>query len=128
MKLYLASESPRRKELLTQLGFEFETVKIDCNEIYPLDLPLEKVASYLAELKSKNFRRLHDDEYLLTADTIVVLDDKILGKPKDKSEAKKNASKSFRQKAQGLYRNLPKKQSRNDYENRQSHHRIFRNF
>lgn len=89
MKLYLASESPRRKELLTQLGFEFEIVKIDCNEIYPLDLPLEKVASYLAELKSKNFRRLHDDEYLLTADTIVVLDDKILGKPKDKSEAKK---------------------------------------
>lgn len=89
MKLYLASESPRRKELLTQLGFAFESVKIDCDETYPSDVSIDEVAAYVAKLKSKNFRELQVDEVLLTADTIVVLGDEILGKPKNKEDAKK---------------------------------------
>ena len=88
MRLLLASESPRRKELLKSLGFDFETVKINCEEIYPLDLTSEKVASYLSELKSASFRDIEEDEVLITADTVVVINDEILGKPRNLNEAK----------------------------------------
>ncbi|SFI29782.1 Maf family nucleotide pyrophosphatase [Halpernia frigidisoli] len=88
MKLLLASESPRRKELLANLGYDFETVKLNCEEIYPEDLECEKVAAYLSELKSASFRELKEDEILLTADTIVVINDEILGKPKNLKGAK----------------------------------------
>lgn len=88
MKLLLGSESPRRKELLKNLGFDFETVKLNCEEIYPLDLEPEKVAAYLSELKSASFRELKKDEILLTADTIVVINKEILGKPNSLGEAK----------------------------------------
>lgn len=88
MKLLLASESPRRKELLASLGYDFKTVKLNCEEIYPKDLAFEKVAAYLSELKSSTFRVLKVDEVLLTADTIVVIDKVILGKPKSENEAK----------------------------------------
>ncbi|MCZ3133203.1 Maf family protein, partial [Acinetobacter baumannii] len=46
MKLLLASQSPRRKELLHQLGYEFETVSLNCEEIYPEDLDADAVAGY----------------------------------------------------------------------------------
>lgn len=93
MKLLLASQSPRRKELLKNLGYDFETVKIDCQEIYPVDLACEKVAAYLSELKSASFRKLTNDEVLLTADTIVVIDNEILGKPESIEDAKKMLEK-----------------------------------
>lgn len=92
-KIYLGSQSPRRKELLSSMGFDFETVSIDCEEIYPSDLSVEKVASFLSELKAKTFRNLDKNEILLTADTIVVLDNEILGKPKNEAEAKKMLEK-----------------------------------
>ncbi|MHA3046821.1 Maf family protein [Riemerella anatipestifer] len=88
MKLYLASQSPRRKELLNQLGFDFEIVSINCDEIYPKDLEIDKVAGYLSELKANAFRPLYEGEVLLTADTIVTFDNKVLGKPKNEAEAK----------------------------------------
>ncbi|MEJ8590968.1 septum formation protein Maf [Riemerella anatipestifer] len=88
MKLYLASQSPRRKELLSQLGFDFEIVSINCDEIYPKDLEIDKVAGYLSELKANAFRSLSEGEVLLTADTIVTFDNKVLGKPKNEAEAK----------------------------------------
>ena len=87
MKLLLASESPRRKELLKNLGYDFETVKLNCEEIFPLELSCEKVAAYLSELKSASFRQLKEDEILLTADTVVCINNEILGKPKSKEEA-----------------------------------------
>jgi septum formation protein len=68
MKLLLASQSPRRKELLTSLGFEFEVVKIDCEEILPEEIKIGEAAAYLSELKAKTFRELVADEVLLTAD------------------------------------------------------------
>ncbi len=88
MKLLLASQSPRRKELLSSLGFDFEVVKIDCEEILPVGIRIEKAAAYLSELKAKAFRELAADEVLLTADTVVAIENQILGKPKDEHEAK----------------------------------------
>ncbi|AZA81363.1 septum formation protein Maf [Chryseobacterium lactis] len=87
MKLLLASQSPRRKELLSSLGFAFKVVKIDCEEIIPEHLKIEEAAAYLSELKADAFRNLVDDEVLLTADTVVAIDNQILGKPKDKEDA-----------------------------------------
>lgn len=88
MKLLLASQSPRRKELLSSLGFDFEVVKIDCEEIIPEHIRIEEAAAYLSELKAKAFRELANDEVLITADTVVAIEDQILGKPKDEHEAK----------------------------------------
>lgn len=87
MKLLLASQSPRRKELLSSLGFEFEVVKIDCEEIISGSITIENAAAYLAELKADAFRSLEADEVLLTADTVVAIDQQILGKPKDEADA-----------------------------------------
>jgi len=88
MKLLLASQSPRRKELLSSLGFDFEVVKIECEEIIPEHIRIEEAAAYLSELKAKAFRELANDEVLITADTVVAIEDQILGKPKDEQEAK----------------------------------------
>ncbi|KMQ66625.1 septum formation inhibitor Maf [Chryseobacterium angstadtii] len=87
MKLLLASQSPRRKELLSSLGFDFEVVKIDCEEILPEDIKIGESAAYLSELKASAFRNLTGDEVLLTADTVVAAEGQILGKPKDEKEA-----------------------------------------
>ena len=88
MKILLASQSPRRKELLSSLGFDFEVVKIDCEEILPKNIEIENAAAYLSELKADAFRKLESDEVLITADTIVAIDEHILGKPKDEADAK----------------------------------------
>ena len=87
MKILLGSNSPRRKELLHQLGFDFETVKIDCEEVYPENIPSEAVAEYLAALKNSAYKDLKANEILITSDTVVIVDDEVLGKPKDEQEA-----------------------------------------
>ena len=86
MKLLLASQSPRRKELLSQLGYQFETVSIDVDESYPEDLSPENIAEYVSNKKAKAFE-VSSDDILLTSDTIVALDQKILLKPKNEEEA-----------------------------------------
>lgn len=88
MKLLLASQSPRRKELLTNLGFTFDVVKIDCEEIIPQHIKVEEAAGYLSELKADAFRTLEKGEVLLTADTVVAIDNQLLGKPKDENDAR----------------------------------------
>ncbi|WP_139421308.1 Maf family protein [Chryseobacterium mulctrae] len=88
MKILLASQSPRRKELLSNLGFDFEVVKIDCEEILPENIKIEDAAAYLSELKANAFGNLQNDEVLLTADTVVANEDQFLGKPKNEIEAK----------------------------------------
>ena len=87
MKILLGSNSPRRKELLQNLGFDFEVFSINCDEIYPENLEVEKIASFLSELKANAFRKIEKDEILLTADTIVTFENKVLGKPKNREEA-----------------------------------------
>ena len=86
MNLLLASNSPRRKELLTQLGYQFDIVKIDVDESYPSDLKPQEIAEYVSAKKAKAFD-VNENEILLTSDTIVALDQKILLKPKDENEA-----------------------------------------
>lgn len=86
MNLLLASNSPRRKELLTQLGYQFDIVKIDVDESYPEDLKPNQIAEYVSAKKAKALD-VKNDEVLLTSDTIVALDQKILLKPKDENEA-----------------------------------------
>lgn len=86
MNLLLASNSPRRKELLTQLGYQFDIVKIDVDESYPEDLKPNQIAEYVSAKKAKAFD-VNENEILLTSDTIVALDQKILLKPKDENEA-----------------------------------------
>ncbi|VXC42275.1 MULTISPECIES: Maf family protein [Chryseobacterium] len=88
MKILLASQSPRRKQLLSNLGFDFEVVKIDCEEILPENIKIEDAAAYLSELKANAFGNLQNDEVLLTADTVVANENQFLGKPKNEIEAK----------------------------------------
>lgn len=88
MKLLLASQSPRRKELLQNLGYKFDVVSVDCDEVYPEDLEISKIAEFLSELKAKSFRNLENGEVLITADTIVATENEVLGKPKNEEDAK----------------------------------------
>lgn len=89
-KLLLASGSPRRRELLDSLGIKVEHAQLhDVDESYPADMSPMKVPEYLSRLKSQAYRsELAGDEVLVTADTVVVLDGKVLGKPVDEVEAK----------------------------------------
>lgn len=88
-KIILASGSPRRKELLGGLGIDFSVFclpKID--ESYPAELPAEEVAQFISEKKATAYRLIiHDDELYITADTVVVCDNCILGKPASENEA-----------------------------------------
>lgn len=88
-KYLLASKSPRRQELLKMLDIDFEIVSIgEVEEIYPADLPVEKVPEFLSRLKSNAYKKnLKEGEILITADTVVILDGKIYGKPKDNTDA-----------------------------------------
>lgn len=87
--ILLASKSPRRRELLTLLNIPFSTVEIkDVEESYDEDMSPEEIPQYLSRLKAAAYKdSLHESDILITADTIVVLDNKILGKPKDLEEA-----------------------------------------
>jgi septum formation protein len=87
MKLLLGSNSPRRNELLGQLGYTFTKVTIDCDESFDITMPSEEVAAYLAEKKSLAYSGLKDGEVLITADTVVINNDNILNKPVDADEA-----------------------------------------
>ena len=85
--LILASNSPRRQQLMRDAGFEF-TVKVkDTEEDFPKTMPAVEVPAYLARKKAEAFREELNHEIILTADTIVVIDNDILNKPKDASEA-----------------------------------------
>ena len=86
--LVLGSKSPRRRELIHELGFPYRIVSIDCEESYPDDLSVKKVAEYLAVLKAKQFHDLDENEVLITADTVVIFQNQILGKPADLRQAK----------------------------------------
>lgn len=86
--IILASQSPRRQELLKQLGIEFDIQVLSIDETYPSDLSPYDVPEYLAKLKSKEFDAQKNEETcIITSDTVVIDNDKILGKPKDEKDA-----------------------------------------
>ena len=88
-RLILASASPRRRELLAACDLDFVLAdKFECAECYPADLSADHVAEYLSQLKSNAYPYpLGEKDILLTADTVVILGDKILGKPHSEAEA-----------------------------------------
>ena len=89
-QLILASKSPRRQEMLKELGVEFEIKLKEVEEVYPEGLSAIEIPVYLAELKASAFLDdIKDKDLVITADTIVCIDDWILGKPKDRADAVK---------------------------------------
>lgn len=85
----LASKSPRRRELLSQLRVPFSVISIGgIDESYPDTMPAEEIPPYLANIKADAYMKtMTEQEMVITADTLVILDDKVLGKPKNHEEA-----------------------------------------
>jgi len=86
--LILASNSPRRREILGQAGFDFSVVASDIDESFPVDMPLNEVPVFLSEKKAAVLAEMNPHAIILAADTVVILENKILNKPIDKSEAR----------------------------------------
>ncbi|MDX2001934.1 MAG: Maf family protein [Chitinophagales bacterium] len=88
--LVLGSKSPRRKYLMEQAGFQFRMITKDVEEVFPDELPVREVAPYLAQLKAEAILpEVGKEELVITADTVVLLDNKIYGKPNDIIDAKR---------------------------------------
>lgn len=83
----LASKSPRRLVILTQMGIEFSVRTKDVDESFPADLKPEEAAVYISEKKATAFLPELSNELLISSDTIVCLNDEIIGKPKDEADA-----------------------------------------
>ena len=90
-KIILASNSPRRKELLAGLDLQFEVrVLQGIDESYPQDLPTLKIAEFISKKKADAYvQTMADDELVITADTVVILGDEVMGKPHDEADAKR---------------------------------------
>ena len=87
-KIILGSQSPRRQELLNQIGIEYDIQVYGVEEIYPTNLSPFNVPEYLAKLKSDQFKiEKLENTCVITSDTVVIYDNKILGKPINKKEA-----------------------------------------
>jgi septum formation protein len=85
--IILASKSPRRQELLQLMGIEFTVVLKDVDESYPAGLSPSEIAVHISEKKVSAFDEAIIDEIVITADTIVSLDGRILGKPENADHA-----------------------------------------
>jgi septum formation protein len=83
----LASNSPRRKEILTQAGFQFAVLPSDVDESFPNEMILQDVPVMLAERKAKAILESCPNSLVLAADTVVILENEILNKPANKQEA-----------------------------------------
>lgn len=90
-KILLGSNSPRRREILGMLRIPFHVVTLEgIDESYPINLESDKVAEYISNKKADEFlKRIGENELIITADTVVICEGKILGKPKDAKEAEK---------------------------------------
>ncbi|MCB0380955.1 MAG: septum formation protein Maf [Flavobacteriales bacterium] len=87
-EIILASKSPRRQQLLKDLGLDFQIVLKEVKEIYPPELKREEVPMFLSKLKAGAFVvDLKPNQLVITSDTIVCLEDRIIGKPKDRDDA-----------------------------------------
>ena len=87
-RLVLASQSPRRKQLLEWAGIDFEVVISDVDENFPNDMPVVEVPIWIARKKANAvLLKIETQQKILAADTIVVLGNEIIGKPMDRSDA-----------------------------------------
>ncbi len=87
--IILASKSPRRQQLLKEMDIPYTVQTKEVDEIYPKLYKKKKITDFLAKLKAKPFKKLKENDILITSDTIVWLQGKPLGKPKDLEDAKK---------------------------------------
>jgi septum formation protein len=86
--LVLASQSPRRRELLKGLDLEFTTCSVDADESFPAELKGADAVQYICKAKADAYRPFLEDKTIaITADTVVILNDNIIGKPKSHEEA-----------------------------------------
>jgi len=87
--IILASRSSRRHALLRQLDIKFRVSALDVEESFPADMPINQVAEYISKIKIDAFPqdKMEENTLIITADTIVALDQTILGKPKDEQDA-----------------------------------------
>lgn len=83
----LASKSPRRHQLMTMANIPFEIITKETDEVYPAHLQAQDIPIYLAELKAFDVAKDYPERTILAADTLVLLNDKILGKPKNREDA-----------------------------------------
>ena len=87
-KLILASQSPRRRELLKGLDVEFSTCTVDADESFPASLKSADAVQYICKAKANAYKpQLEENTIAITADTVVILDEHIIGKPKSYEEA-----------------------------------------
>ena len=91
-KIILASKSPRRQFILDEAGIEFDVKPVEIIENHFVNLPVDEVAQHIAEQKAKQFPYLRENEIVIAADTTVIINAYILGKPKNKAEAKQMLS------------------------------------
>ena len=85
--IILASASPRRKSILSQVGLDFTVEPSKINEDYSIELLPEAFCEHWAREKANDVAKSHSDKLIIGADTIVIIDDKILGKPKSYKES-----------------------------------------
>jgi len=90
--IVLASQSPRRQELLSDLGISFEVKTKPTQEDFPYDMDTHKIAEYLAIKKASAFEP-EENEIIITADTVVIHNNNVMNKPKDDEEAKNMLNK-----------------------------------
>jgi len=89
--LYLVSKSPRRKQLLAEMGFRFAILQTNVDETYPEHLTPIQIAEYLSQLKLTfiEFSEYSENDFFISCDTIVVIDGVVMGKPETEAEAAK---------------------------------------
>ena len=87
MNLILASGSPRRQELLRLITEDFTVSPVDADETLPEGMPVEMAAAYLADLKASTAAKIFPESLIIGCDTVVLLGDEIMGKPKDREDA-----------------------------------------
>lgn len=89
-KIILASASPRRKELIQYIGDNVTIRPADCDETLPENIGAREAVEYLSKIKNDAAREISEkEEIIISADTVVAIDDKILGKPADKDDARR---------------------------------------
>lgn len=86
-RIILASQSPRRQELIRNITSDFSVVVSDAEEVLPEGLAPEEVPAYLAGIKAQAVAAEHKGDVVIGADTVVILNNEVLGKPKDKDDA-----------------------------------------
>ncbi len=93
MRIILASQSPRRRELLKTIFENFEIIPSSCEEVVPNNISTQNVAEFLANLKANDIAKKYPEALVIGADTVVIAENEILGKPKNEAQAKEMLNK-----------------------------------